>query len=101
VATTAGDALRLQQSRGNSPEPPDCSAGQRFAGAVWSVELLGCRRIKLCGNSGDTTRRKAPLLGMLPNHLFIGCDVKAVDPVVGHIALLPLNLGTHLAQYTA
>ena len=63
--------------------------------------LLGSGRINDRGNFRDPICREAPLLGMLPNHLFVRCDVDAVDLVAGHVALHPLNLWTHLAEHTA
>ena len=81
--------------------PSRAERGRHHRGCDKSAELLGCRRINLCGNSGDTIRRKASTLGVLQNQFFIRCDVNAVDLVVGHIAVDPLDLGTHLLEHAA
>ena len=72
--------------------------GRHHRGCDKSAELLGCRRINLCGNSGDTIRRKASTLGVLQNQFFIRCDVNAVDLVVSHVAMDPLNVGSELIE---
>src|SRR5262245_54574510 len=38
---------------------------------------------------------------MLPASIGVGGDVDAIDFVVGYVAFDPLNLRSHIAQYTA
>src|SRR6266481_3896672 len=52
-------------------------------------------------NLRNPVRRKAALLCVLANHFLVGRDVDAVKFVAGDIALLPLNLRTHLLQNSA
>jgi hypothetical protein len=41
------------------------------------------------------------LPGMLPNHLFIRCDVDAIDLIASHLTVEPFNVRSHLAQHAA
>src|SRR5437763_11070724 len=50
-------------------------------------------------HSRHTIRQEAALFGVLAHGLFIGRDVDAIDLVVGHVTLHPLDLWAHAAQH--
>src|SRR5271165_5739114 len=53
------------------------------------------------GDLGDAIRGEAALGGVFADQGLVGCDVDAVDFVLGHVAVDPLNLGTEFAQDAA
>lgn len=63
--------------------------------------LVGRGRIDNRFDFGDPVGRKASLLRMLPNDLFTGSDIHAVELVGGDVTLHPLDFGAKRAQYLA
>ncbi len=63
--------------------------------------LFGCGRINHHLNFCNAVGGKSALFGVLKDHLFVGCDVDAVDLVVCHVTLYPLNLWAETGQDTA
>ena len=49
----------------------------------------------------DAIRGKPALLGMFADQFFAGGDVDAVDLVVGHVAVHPLDLWPEISQDAA
>jgi hypothetical protein len=61
------------------------------------LALLGSGGVNNSSNPADRIGRKAALLGVLANHLFVGRIVYTINFVVGYIAMHPLNLRAHIA----
>lgn len=59
-----------------------------------------------CGIDGradlrDSICGEAALGGVFADQSFVGCDVDAVDFVLGHVAVNPLNFRAKFAQHAA
>ena len=48
-------------------------------------------------DGGNAVRREAALLGVLADRRLVWRDINAVNLVVGHVAVQPLDLRTHVA----
>src|SRR6202040_998654 len=62
---------------------------------------LGRGRIDDVLDLGDAVRWESSLLGMFFDHFLVGSDVHAINFVVSHIAVHPLDLRTQILKYAA
>lgn len=69
----------------------------RFTAPQWQT-LLGCRGIDDDPHLRYSIHWKAAKFGMFADRRFIGCDVDAIDLVVGHVALDPLDRWSQFPQ---
>ncbi len=60
---------------------------------------LGCCGIDYLLHRRDAVSRKAAALGVLANSLFIGSDVDAVDLIISHVTLDPLDFRAKLIEH--
>src|SRR6185436_1913966 len=72
-------------------------AGKRRFMIVFPLSLCGCR-INDGGDPGDRLCGKACAPSVLQNDLGVRSDVDAVEPVLGDVAVDPLDGGAELAQ---
>src|SRR5579863_2879221 len=78
-----------------------CSGpGTRRAGLRDWLRFGGCG-IDDRGDLGNSICGEAALGGMFADQRLVGCNVDAVDFVLGHVAVNPLNFGTEFAQDAA
>lgn len=97
----------ISRNRGQSPLPELGLAPRSQVALGNALVPKASVRLRLCGcwindpsHLRNAVRREAALLSMLANHLFIRRDVDAVDLVIGHVTLEPLNLRSQLLQHS-
>ena len=56
------------------------------------------RRVNETAYGRDTIRGDACAAGVLPNRVFVWCEVNAVDLIFGDVAVEPLNLRSHIFE---
>jgi hypothetical protein len=66
----------------------------------FNQRLFRACRVEQPAHGGDAIGRNACALGVFPDGLLVRSQVHAVDLVAGHVAVEPLDLGTHSLQNT-
>jgi len=62
------------------------------------MRLAQSGRVNETPHCGDTVGWDTCAASMLPNAVFIGCEVNAIDLVLGHVTVEPLDLRPHSTQ---
>ena len=75
--------------------------GRRPVATTSARRQLGSGRIDDGVDLGNPVRGKSALPGVLTNQFLVGRDVKAINPIVHHVAFDPLNLWSKIAQHAA